>query len=95
MDGIAAVSIGRDGERGIAISVTRSSGAIERRVFVFPLLIYRRVFVQGQLYEPGDMVTWAGSVWHCNEPTDVKPDADARAWTLAVKRGRDGKDARS
>jgi hypothetical protein len=39
------------------------------------------------------MVSWGGSVWHCDEAKGLKPDAPDSGWTLAVKRGRDGKDA--
>lgn len=56
--------------------------------------IYRGVFRDGQAYEPGDTVTWAGSLWHCNEPTTDKPGEGHKAWTLAAKKGRDGKDGR-
>jgi hypothetical protein len=47
---------------------------------------------QAARYEPGDMVTWHGSLWHCNAATAERPGSGA-AWTLAVKCGRDGKDA--
>jgi len=39
-------------------------------------------------------VTWAGAVWHCNEPTTDRPGNGSPAWRLAVKAGRDGKDGR-
>lgn len=55
--------------------------------------IYCGVFKEGQEYMPGDMVTWGGSLWHCNERTADKPDVGP--WTLAVKKGRDGKDAKN
>lgn len=58
----------------------------------FPVPVYRGVFAEGEAYEPGDMATWAGSLWHCNEPTVEKPGDGSKAWTLAAKRGRDGKD---
>lgn len=58
----------------------------------FPVPMYRGVYIEGEAYEKGDMVTWGGSMWHCNAQTDEKPGSDA--WQLAVKKGRDGKDAR-
>lgn len=58
----------------------------------FPVPIYRGVFKEGEEYEAGDMATWGGSLWHCKEPTTEKPDAGP--WQLAVKKGRDGKDAK-
>jgi hypothetical protein len=57
-----------------------------------PGLIFRGVFVDGQIYERGHVVTYAGSSWHCNDTTTTKPGDGSRAWVLLVKRGRDGKD---
>jgi hypothetical protein len=59
-----------------------------------PGLTYQGVFQDGKAYELGDVVTWAGSTWHCNAPTETKPGEGAHAWTLMVKRGRDGKDGK-
>lgn len=53
---------------------------------------YRGVFKESEVYEPGDMVTWAGSCWHCDEAKGLKPGAPDSGWTLAVKAGRAGKD---
>ncbi|MNL68407.1 hypothetical protein D3C87_1931240 [compost metagenome] len=43
------------------------------------------------------MVTFGGSLWHFNGAEDggeaSKPGDGSKAWTLAAKRGRDGKDA--
>jgi hypothetical protein len=51
------------------------------------------VYQAGVRYEPGDLVTVQGSVWHCNAATSDRPTDRATGWTLAVKCGRDGKDA--
>jgi hypothetical protein len=52
---------------------------------------YRGVWKTGEEYEVGHCTTYGGSTWHCNEPTKSKP-GDGPAWTLMVKRGRDGRD---
>lgn len=58
-----------------------------------PGLEYCGVYVNGKLYDRGHVVTWDGSLWHCNEPeTLAKPGVGGAAWTLIVKRGRDGRD---
>lgn len=54
---------------------------------------YCGAWKQGTYY-PGMFVTWSGSLWHCNQQTDTKPGDGNPAWTLAVKKGRDGKDLR-
>jgi hypothetical protein len=59
-----------------------------------PGLTYCGVYVEGKQYERGDLATWAGATWHCNEPTETKPGDGSKAWTLMVKRGRDGKDGK-
>jgi hypothetical protein len=53
------------------------------------------VYTQGQDYQKGHVVTDRGSLWHCNLPTRERPGTSGSyAWTLCVKRGNDGRDAR-
>lgn len=56
---------------------------------VLATMIYRDIYREGVTYERGDVVTWAGAMWHCNEETTEKPGDGSKAWTLAVKKGRD------
>jgi hypothetical protein len=60
--------------------------------WTLPTPAYCGVFKHGEEYAPGDFVTWGGSLWHCNERTTDKPDVGP--WTLACKKGRDGRDAK-
>lgn len=58
--------------------------------------IYRGIWEPERTYEPGDNVTFGSSQWNCIAATTAKPgeSADAsRAWRLAVKKGRDGRDS--
>lgn len=55
-------------------------------------LKYRGVHEPNVAYDVGDTVTLGGSLWHCNVLTKERPGEGSKAWTLAVKRGRDGKD---
>ncbi len=55
-------------------------------------LKYRGVHEPSLAYDTGDTVTHGGSLWHCNSLTKERPGEGSKAWTLAVKRGRDGKD---
>jgi hypothetical protein len=57
-----------------------------------PAMVYRGVYEAGRVYEPGDTVTFGGSAWVCGATTTERPGDGAPGWTLAVKRGRDGKD---
>lgn len=82
-----------DGERRFTFKVSRNGMAISKE-FVVPIMIYRGVWVEEKEYEQGDCVTWGGSLYHCNETTREKPGSGSKAWTLAVKRGTDGRDAK-
>jgi hypothetical protein len=66
------------------------------RIKAFPLRVnyadYLGVYQDGKPYTKGDLVTWGGSAWHCNEDTTSKPGDGSKDWTLMVKRGRDGRD---
>ena len=44
-------------------------------------------------YERGMLATHKGAMWHAVQKTSDEPGTSA-AWQLAVKAGRDGKDAR-
>lgn len=81
----------RTDERTIEIEFTKGDMTHSFEL-EFPFPIYRNAFKEGETYSPGDMVSWAGSVWHCAKATSAKP-GDGDEWTLAVKRGRDGKNA--
>lgn len=68
--------------------------AVTKALSDYRLMTYKGVWDQLCAYEPGHTVTWAGSLWHCNEATTEKPGEGSKHWTLAAKRGRDGKDMR-
>lgn len=82
-----------DDDRTIELSFRRGE---EEKAFTlkWPTVIYREVFKAGETYQPGDAVTWGGSLWIAEKETDTKPDTAESGWKLAVKRGRDGKDAK-
>lgn len=93
VDGVAGIDIVNTDERNFTVTVTRASGATESKSFSMPTLIYRGVFKSGEVYQPGDTVTWGGSMWHCDEESGDKPGENgSKGWTLATKRGRDGRD---
>lgn len=58
-----------------------------------PGLSYEGTYQEGSEYKAGQITTWGGSSWHCNEVTTTKP-GESKAWTLMVKRGRDGNHGR-
>ncbi|MEZ7298931.1 phage gp6-like head-tail connector protein [Enterobacter cloacae] len=93
VDGIAGVDLEHSELRTFTLTVNRTSGATETKTFDVPVMIYQGVFKSGQEYLLGDTVTWGGSLWHCDEQTQDKPgETGSKGWTLAAKRGRDGRD---
>jgi hypothetical protein len=81
-----------DGERTITLKFAR--GDISKKWFFrFPNTIYRGVYKEGNAYEIGDEVSWAGSMWIAMKDQPGHPrDHENSGWKLAVKAGRDGKD---
>ena len=93
VDGVAGIDIQHSEQRTLTLTVNRTSGASETKSFDVPVMIYQGIFKSGQEYLPGDTVTWGGSLWHCDEQTQDKPGEEgSKGWTLAAKRGRDGRD---
>ena len=93
VDGVAGVDVSMEGMRNFTVTVNRASGTSEKKAFDVPVMVYRGVFKSGDEYLTGDTVTWGGSLWHCDEQTQDKPgETGSKGWTLAAKRGRDGRD---
>lgn len=92
VDGMSAADIKQTEARTFEVSISMASGAVVNKSFCLPVMIYRGVFKNGEGYLPGDTVTWGGSLWHCDDVTTDKPGENgSKGWTLAAKRGRDGK----
>lgn len=84
---------GERGEDGTASpdeirSIAREEVLTNQRDF------YRGVFAEGTQYRTADGVTWDGSMWFAQRDTKLKPGENNADWTLAVKRGRDGRERR-
>ncbi len=88
--GFGDLVVEQDSERSVVIKAVRGEESKVIGQIAIPALIYRGVWRQGT-YERGELATWAGSVWHCNETTTEKPGDGSKAWTLCVKKGGDGK----
>ncbi|HUU83310.1 MAG TPA: hypothetical protein VM243_07385 [Phycisphaerae bacterium] len=72
---------------------TRGERVVQRS-YVLPLTIYKGVWESGVTYQPGDLVTDAGSLWVAKVATTDRPSETGpspRPWQLVAKRGRDGK----
>lgn len=103
-EAVAAIPKPQDGKDGVGFDDMRMEEREDGCFLVFergetvkefrvPVVIDRGVYSAGRLYRRGDGVTWAGSFWIAQEDTTEKPDT-GKGWRLAVKKGRDGKDAK-
>ena len=91
VEGVAEINFEQINAREFSVNISKSSGAVVEHKARIPVPVYKGVYREDDTHEQGDMVTWAGAVWHCEEPTTEKPGEGAKGWRLAVKRGRDGK----
>jgi hypothetical protein len=58
-------------------------------------LQYTGTWDDQRIYNKGDFITYDGSMWACLEAhCGVRPGSSDTSWKLAVKRGKDGRDAR-
>lgn len=85
------LSVEQVNERTIAFMLKRGNEVAEFQITI-PSIIYRNVWVGTESYAQGDAVTWGGSLWIAERSAPGKPDTADSGWTLAVKKGRDGKD---
>jgi hypothetical protein len=66
--------------------------ALEKQIEKIERRQYVGVWSTGKLFEQGQFCTHDNSMWHCNvDGTEQRPGTGPD-WTLAIKRGRDGKD---
>lgn len=79
-----------DGDRTVTLKWTRGEKTVKREI-VFPVPLDRGVYSKGKDYQAGDGVTYGGSFWLAQEDTTDVPGS-SKAWRLAIKKGRDGKD---
>lgn len=92
VEGLAAVVVTQsENQREFQVATMNTSGAKAISDFTVPVLIYREIWREGE-FARGDVVTWGGSAWHCQETTTEKPGGTSKAWKLMVKEGRPGKD---
>jgi hypothetical protein len=91
--GVYQIDVSKENDRDICLKIQFSDGGAVQKTISLDAMIYRGVYADGSAYVAGDTVTWAGSLWHCNEATSEKP-GNGKSWTLSVKQGRNGRDAK-
>lgn len=90
--GIDTAAVEYPGERTTRTVFTYTDGSTTVTEVRYPGLLDKGVFREGESYERGDGVTFAGSWWIAQvDAPETKPGTSAD-WRLAVKKGRDGRD---
>lgn len=79
-----------DGLRNFTFRMKRGE-VVKDWSFNVPFPLYARAWKDGNEYKEGDLATWDGSLWHCDIDGPGKPGTAGGGWTLALKRGQDGK----
>ena len=90
--GLDQLETAYDGERTLQLTL-RNLDRTQTATLTLPVPVYRGVWQRGVSYQRGDLVTFGGSVWHANVTAPAAKPGDGSTWTLAVKRGQDGKGA--
>lgn len=100
---VAAMPRAKDGVDGVRVedfelvgrmlTLKHGDKVLKQVRLAFP--VYHGVYEPDTTYDADDMVTFGGSVWVAGAETMSKPGTEGSPWKLAVKKGRDGRDARA
>lgn len=91
VNGIAGIDLAQGSTRDFKMAIKASNGDIVAEHLHVPGVEYQGMYSQKTAYVKGDLVTYAGSLWHCNEANDDEAPGTGEKWAVAAKRGRDGK----
>lgn len=89
--GIEDFDVNLDGDGVLLITLSNGERRVSKRIEL-PVIRDAGVWRMGASYGKGSGVTYAGSLWIAQAETRSKPGEGAD-WRLAVKRGKDGRDA--
>lgn len=77
----------------LVLSVKWGDETVTRATTLGLGLDYKGVYDKASKYVTGNFVTYKGSMWYARSVPTGEPGKDVTGWQLAVKCGRDGKDA--
>lgn len=89
--GVKSLAVAMADERTLTVTTELSDGEPTAQTISIPTVLDRGPHVEGKIYEPGDAVTYGGSLWIAQKsaPTGRPGDEGSEGWRLAVRRGRD------
>lgn len=85
--------VGVSEDKSLVFTLKQGEQEITRNVALNVGIEYRGVFEREEAYEIGNFVTHQGSMWFAKTKPVGEPGKADSGWQLAVKRGRDGKNA--
>lgn len=91
VEGIKSVTLESHSSREHTVKVALTGGSGQEFPLLVPAVEFKGQYESGAAYEKGDLVMWSGSLWHCNEKGTLEVPNTGDKWSLAAKRGRDGK----
>lgn len=80
--------------RDLTVSLKRDGEIVKSITIRVPFPLDVGVFREGTPYEKGDGVTFGGSFWFAQKDAPQGKPGTSPDWRLAVKKGRDGSDAK-
>jgi hypothetical protein len=92
--GFEDLQVEHDGRRNVSLVFDRGGERKEYKLH-FPAVIDIGFWKDGLAAEQGDGVTHAGSYWIAQKDTTSKPEIGNPDWRLAVRKGRDARQART
>lgn len=84
-------TLGEDG-RTITLAFSRGDVLVEKQIKL-AVILDQGVYKADSDYQRGDAVSHGGSLWIAQRDAPGVPGTPESGWRLAVKKGRDGKDA--
>lgn len=90
--GVSTVEVHPIDESTFAVKTKMTGGSDQVVKMSMPTMVYKEVWKDGETYQKGNVVTWGGSMWHCQKSDVTSKPATSDEWKLCVKRGTDGKD---
>lgn len=87
------MQVEHDGKRMVSFKFIKDGEVRHITSIVIPCVIDAGFYQEGMEVQKGDGLTFGGSYWIAQKDTNTKPEIGNPDYRLAVKKGRDGKNA--
>jgi hypothetical protein len=91
--GIDSITVDfKDDENKLYLNIENSLGTVVQKEVKLPIPKYKNIWDKDATYAKDHIVTSNGSMWISNTDNNTDRPGLSEAWTMCVKKGRDGKD---